>query len=361
MTVTDLLRDLICIRSMPGQEGELAAHVLAEWQALGFDEARTDAAGNALGLVRGEEVGPAWLLLTHLDHVHEGDPSLWAHPPFVGVLEQGTAYGRGAVDIKGPLAAQTYALANLLAAGKRPRRDVWLASVTEEEVGGVGAAYLVAHPPADMGAVIVGEPSGNRLMLGHRGVAHVQVTLRGTAHHASLALLDNPLFALGELLRRVQALDLPAHPVAGQSSLTPTQIVTDSGSENLTSNTATLTLDWRGSESEAQMRGTLAELLNGLPATGEVAPRWTPKNTPGFAAEPDSPLAQKVLPYTQHPEPGIWSFATDGRYTAHAGWPTVGWGPGDQKLAHTTREAISVKDLEAHAAALAKLLAREAP
>ncbi len=361
MTATDFLRDLIRIRSVPGQEGELARRVLVEWRELGFDEARTDAAGNALGLVRGEEGGPAWLLLTHLDHVHEGDPSLWTHSPFEGVLAGGMVHGRGAVDIKGPLAAQTYALAKLLATGKRPKRDVWLASVTEEEVGGAGAAHLVAHPPAEIGAVIVGEPSGNQLMLGHRGVAHVQVTLRGAAHHASLALPENPLFALGELLRRVQALELPTHPVVGRSTLTPTQVVTDSGSENLTSNTAVVTLDWRGSESEAQMRETLAELLKGLPATGEVAPMWTPKNTPGFATEPDSPLARKVLPYTQRPESGLWSFATDGRYTAKAGWPTVGWGPGDQALAHTTREAISVEDLETHAAALAELLAREAP
>lgn len=361
--LTDFLRDLIRIRSMPGEEATLAARVLHEWKALGFDEAYTDPAGNALGLVRGEERGPAWLLLTHLDHVHEGDPALWAHPPFAGVLDGGVVYGRGAVDIKGPLAAQTYALARLLEQGQRPRRDVWLAAVTEEEVGGAGAAYLVAHPPGEIGAVLVGEPSRGQLMLGHRGVAHVHVTLRGAAHHASLALPDNPLFALGELLRRVEALDLPTHPVVGRSTLTPTQVVTDSGSENLTPNTATVTLDWRPSETEAEMRATLTALLDGLPASGEVAPMWTAKNTPGFATEPESPLARKVLPYTRrfHAAPGLWSFATDGRYTAQQGWPTVGWGPGDEKLAHTTREAVSVAHLEAYAAAVAELLSQETP
>ncbi|WP_157448780.1 M20 family metallopeptidase [Deinococcus peraridilitoris] len=360
---TDFLRDLIRVRAMPGQEQELAERVRQEWRELGFDEAYTDEAGNALGLVRGRETGNAWLLLTHLDHVHEGDLSLWKHPPFEAVLEEGIVYGRGAVDIKGPLAAQTYALADLLARGERPRRDVWIAAVTEEEVGGAGAAYLVAHPPALIGAVIVGEPSNNQLMLGHRGVAHVHVTLHGTAHHASLRLPDNPLFALGELLRRVEHIDLPTHPVVGRSTLTPTQVVTDSGSENLTSNTATVTLDWRGSESEEQMRATLTELLAGLPASGEVAPMWTAKNTPGFATDPAHPLVAKVLPYTRrfHTESGLWSFATDGRYTHAASWPTVGWGPGDEKLAHTVREAIAVADLQAHAAALGELLVQEAP
>lgn len=361
--LVSFLRDLIRVRAMPGGEAEIASRVVREWQDLGFDAAYTDPAGNALGLVRGREGGPAWLLLTHLDHVHEGDPSLWAHPPFEGVLENGTVHGRGAVDIKGPLAAQTYALAGLLKAGQRPLRDVWIAAVTLEEVGGEGAAYLVKHPPAEIGAVIVGEPSNNQLMLGHRGVAHIHVTLRGTAHHASLSLKDNPLYALAELLKRVEAVELPTHSVVGRSTLTPTQVVTDSGSENLTSNTATVTLDWRSSESEAEMRATLAELLKGLPAFGEVAPMWTPKNTPGFATERAHPLVAKVLPYTRrfHAEPGLWSFATDGRYTHAALWPTVGWGPGDEKLAHTTREAVAVADLEAHAGALSELLARETP
>ena len=353
---------------MPGQEADLAARALREWQNLGFDQTLTDAAGNALGLVRGREDGPAWLLLTHLDHVHEGDVGLWPHPPFKAVLEGGKVYGRGAVDIKGPLAAQTYALAKLLARGERPRANVWLAAVTEEEIGGTGAAYLIRHPPGEIGAVIVGEPSGNRLMLGHRGVAHVHVTLSGTAHHASLSLQDNPLHALGELLRRVREVELPVHPVVGRSSLTPTQIETDSGSENLTPNTATVTLDWRSSEGEAEMRATLETLLEGLPAAHDLAPMWTPQNTPGFATPPNAALVQKVLPYTRppmiengHDAPGIWSFATDGRYTHQAGWPTVGWGPGNEKLAHTVREAIGVDELEAYVKALSELLARERP
>lgn len=359
------LRDLIRIHALSTREHDIAARVLDEWRALEFDEVRLDEVGNTLGLVKGREEGPAWLLLTHLDHVHEGDVSLWPHPPYDAVLEDGRVYGRGAVDIKGPLAAQTYALAALLRNGDRPRRDVWIAAVVEEEIGGRGAAHLVAHPPAPIGGVIVGEPSGNRLMLGHRGVAHVRVRLKGRAHHASLSLPDNPLFALGELLRRVQTVELPTHPVVGRSTLTPTQVTTDSGSENLTSNTATVVLDWRPSESEAQMRATLAELLEGLPAEGEVAPMWTPQNTPGFATPPSHPLVATVLPYARplmpDLEPGIWSFATDGRYTADAGWPTVGWGPGDEKLAHTVHESIGVRELEEHTHALARLLFDQTP
>ncbi|TSA82066.1 M20 family metallopeptidase [Deinococcus detaillensis] len=362
MTAANFLRDLIRIEALSGQEQALCDRVIAEWQHLGFDQAYRDDIGNAVGMVKGQEPGPAWLLLTHLDHVHAGDPAQWQHPPYEAVLENGSVHGRGAVDIKGPLAAQTYALAQLLGRGERPLNDVWITAPVQEETGGLGAAHFVTHPPAQMGAVIVGEPSNNQLMLGHRGVARLKVRFTGRAHHASLALNDeNPIFALAEFLKRVQAKQFADYPVTGPSSLSATQIFTDSGSDNLTPNTVDVMLSWRYNESDAENRATLAELLAGLPAEGHLEEVWTPANTPGFATSPEHPLAQKVGRYAKrfHAEPGVWKFATDGRYTAREGWPTVGWGPGDQWLAHTTQEAILVEDLDAYSEALSALLLNE--
>jgi acetylornithine deacetylase/succinyl-diaminopimelate desuccinylase-like protein len=120
-------------------------------------------------------------------------------------------------------------------------------------------------------------------------------------------------------------------------------------------------LDWRSSETDEQMRLTLRELLDGLPAAGELSAPWTPQNTPGFATTPDHPLARRVLPYTAQTTPDVWRFATDGRYTFAAGWPTVGWGPGDENLAHTTRESIGVEELTGYAGRLVRLLSSETP
>ena len=356
------LKDLIRIKALPGQEKALRERVIQEWQAQQFDRAYADAAGNAVGYVRGKEEGPAWLLVTHLDHVHEGDPALWTHPPYEAVQVGDVIHGRGAVDIKGPLAAQTQALAQLLKNGERPLNDVWIVAPVKEEIGGEGAAAFVQDPPAQIGAVIVGEPSSNQLMLGHRGVARVKVTFRGRAHHASLALNDeNPIFALGEFLRRVQDLSFPAHPVNEPSSLTVTQLFTDSGSDNLTPNTVEAMLNWRYNELAAENRRVLAELLRGLPAEAEREPLWSPGNTPGFATDADQPIAQLVQRYAQrfHAQPGLWKFATDGRYTAKVGWPTVGWGPGTPELAHTTQEAVNLQELTAYSQALADLLRLE--
>lgn len=96
---------------------------------------------------------------------------------------------------------------------------------------------------------------------------------------------------------------------------------------------------------------------------GELTPLWSRSNTPGFQRPPADPLAGLVGGYagSLREGSGVWKFATDRRYTAAAGWPTVGWGPGDELLAHTTRERVSVRELDAYADALAELLEREVP
>lgn len=306
-----------------------------------------------------------------------GDPSLWAHPPFEGALVAGRVHGRGAVDIKGPFAAQAHAAAP--AGRRRPRRDVLVASAVDEEVGGRGAVHLFASLPVPTplgpfvpGACVVGEPSSNRVMLGHRGVARLTVEFRGCAHHASLARQpENPHFAAAAFLRRLERLELPDDPVLGASTIAPTLVRADTASANLTPNRVELTLDWRTtSESRERMIAVLAELAAGLPARFDVPAPWTDSgaglNSPGFTVAPGHPLVRALLEVVRSvdptsPEPGVWRFATDGRFAHARGIPTVGFGPGDEALAHTTAESIEVAALDLHVRALERLLLDRTP
>ena len=227
------LQDLIRTPSMPGEEANIAARVLEEKRKLRFDAAWTDAKGNAFGLYRGADRGPAWMLMTHLDHIDVGDLSLWAHPPFAAVLENaglesGIVHGRGAVDIKGQLATHVYTVANMIARDLRPKRDIVVTAPVFEEIGGEGAEFMCKHLPLQtpdgssisFGACIVAEPSSNRVMLGHRGVSRATVSFHGEAHHASFGLYDkNPHFALGKFLERLSKFTMPTHPVLGSSSI----------------------------------------------------------------------------------------------------------------------------------------------
>ena len=365
---------------MPGEEAAIAARVLEEMRKLGFDAAWTDAKGNAFGLYRGLERGPAWMLMTHLDHIDVGDLSLWEHPPFAGILENGIVHGRGAVDIKGQLATHVYTVANMIARGVKPKRDIVVVAPVFEEIGGEGAEYMCKHLPLQtpdgsnisFGACIVAEPSSNRVMLGHRGVSRATVSFHGEAHHASFGLYDkNPHFALGKFLERLSKFVMPTHPVLGSSSISPTVIHADTASNNLTPNRIDLVLDWRTtSETGDDVREILRSLTEGLPAIFESYDDWDSGSgglkQPGFYTEATNPLVQQlqaaVLEKNPNaPEPGIWQFATDGRHTQAAGIPTVGFGPGDGTLAHTTRERIEVAEMTWHMEVLEKFLLSHTP
>ena len=156
----DLLQQMIRTLSLPGHEGELASLVANEMRDLGYDEVRIDEVGNVLGRIDGRGQAPDLMFNTHLDHVDVGDPAGWPHPPFGGEIHDDKVWGRGAVDIKGPMAAQVVGVARLLR-GERPPGTVWVTAVVQEEIGGVGARHLAETLPVPL--VVVGEPSHNTL------------------------------------------------------------------------------------------------------------------------------------------------------------------------------------------------------
>ena len=353
--VTAFARRLVRTPSPSQDEAELANLVAAEMKALGYDEAYVDAAGNAVGRIHGREEGPGWLLLTHLDHVDVGDEANWPHPPFSGhVDEKGRLWGRGAVDIKGPLAATVYGAAAARKGGPPPR-DVWVASTVQEELGGAGAARLVPELKERVAAAVIAEPSSLQVIYGHRGVARVRLVFAGSPHHAALSRsADNPNYALARFLERLAVARRNRDPVLGASSITPTILHADTSSANRTPGKVTLILDWRTTgESPEEMRELLEYLTRGMNVGIEVPPLWEHgelENTPGVRTDPDHPLVRQLEAVRRRvigpgPRPGLWAFATDGRYTHAAGLPTVGFGPGDPTLAHTEHEFIEVDEL----------------
>ncbi len=390
--VLRFLRDLMQIPSLSGSEAERACSMraVAEMRALGFDEAWVDEHTNAIGVVYGRADGPAWLLVTHPDVVNVGDLTRWTHPPFDAVLDADgdTVHGRGAVDIKGPLAANVHALGGMLARGERPHHPVVVLIAADEEIGGAGADAFVRALPLrtpggrsiTVGAALICEPSGNRVMLGHRGVMRIALRFAGSAHHAAFARHDtNPHFDLAVFLSRLRTYHMPAHPVLGASTAAPTMIYADTKSQNVTPNELTLMLDWRfGAEQKADFERILGELGAGLNMRYTVVEPWQlgPHNAllngpegqhaAGFAIDPGAPLACALLASARAmlpavAPPGVWHFATDGRYTAEAGIPTIGFGPGDPALAHTSRERISLREIDAAIAVYQHLLAQPLP
>lgn len=379
------LQRLIQTPSLPGEEGAIARVVLDEMRALGYDEISQDEAGNVIGLIRGRGEAPAVMLNTHLDHVDPGDPTTWpAHgQPFSGALHEGKVWGRGASDIKGPLAAQVYGAARLLHDGTPPPGDVYVSAVVQEEVGGLGARHLADSLQGQVQLVVVGEPSSNELRRGHRGRTEPVVHVVGRSVHASVPEQGvNPHFVIAAFLQRLPTLEMTPHEELGPSSVAPTLIRVDQSSANVIPGEIWLTLDWRnvpGEDAEsvlAKLQPLLeASLIEGaqgeilLPSlhrssfTGYARPMC--HDNPAYSLPADHPAvraAEQVLTGgLARPIPTkLWRFATDGGHFARAGMAVIGFGPGDERVVHTNREHILLTEWQ-EAMHANHLLAREWP
>lgn len=359
------LRHLIQTPSLPGHEAEVADLIRAEMGRLDFDEVSTDQLGNVIGWIRGGE-GPLLMFNGHMDHVDPGDPAGWSHPPYSGDVVENEIWGRGSVDMKGPLAAMIYA-AGLTKQHNLPLPGtLMLVCAVMEEVGGLGTRAMVSQLKPSF--AVVGEPSQGGVMRGHRGRLELVAHVAGHSAHASVPEQGlNPHYALAHFLVGLQRLSMTQDPVFGTSSVAPTLYRIDQTSANVTPGEASLTLDWRnvpGETLEQVVEKLSALLAEGLPpgAEGQVRLAYNrltaytghtqnfPSIFPSFALPADHPLlraAQHILSETLgHPiSVGVWHFATDGGHLMAAGIPTIGFGPGNPALAHTNRERLSVDAL----------------
>ncbi len=377
----EFLQRLIQTQSLPGQEGDLANLMMAEMDRLGYVDIQRDRMGNVLGRIAGGDQADPLMFNTHLDHVDVGDPAAWPHPPFGGEVHDDRVWGRGAVDIKGPLAAQVYGVARL-AGGEPPPGDVWVTAVVQEEIGGVGARFLAESSPARL--VVVGEPSRLTVRRGHRGRVELELRVVGRSVHASVPELGvNPLVSLGRFLAALERVQHDEVEALGKSSVAPTLIATDQTSANVVPAEVTQTLDWRNvpGESAEVIIARLEELVAGSlgeGATAEITNRVVervtytgersaiPANNPTYLLSREHPLiegarqiAAKALGAS--PAVDVWQFATDGGHYAAVGLEPVGFGPGDERLAHTVDEHLEIAQLEAAMAvneAFARTLSR---
>jgi putative selenium metabolism hydrolase len=362
--------DLIRIPSPSGLEGDVARRVMSEMEALGFDDAWTDAFGNVIGRVRGRGESPPLMLCSHLDVVDEGDPAGWEHPPYGGIVAGGWLHGRGAADVKGALALQVYAAGAFVR--ERPAGDVYVAGTVMEERGGWGMAHLMRAGEVSPAVVILGEATGGDLCIGHRGHAELEIEIRGLAGHASAPdRARNPAALLPHVLQVLEqmAAGLPSDPVLGVSTLAPTVVETEPRSRNAVPELARVVVDWRvlpgwDEESEVEalrarldgkrMEGVTLEVravegrqrsYTGLEEQGSLF-------TPGFLLDPGHPLvrtAARVVAAARGRPPTVrsWAFATDGGYSCGVhGVPTLGYAPGAESFAHTNRERLPLDEAE---------------
>ncbi|MHB1293921.1 MAG: M20/M25/M40 family metallo-hydrolase [Anaerolineae bacterium] len=355
-------RELVRLDSPSGHEAEVAARVQAEMTLLGFDTVIRDALGSVVGIVRGALPGRSVLFDAHLDVVPMDDPAAWRHPPLSAALADGRVWGRGTTDVKGSLSALVVAMGSLQRQKLAGTRIV-SASVGEELMEGLALKEVLAGHPAER--VVVCEPTGLRLGIGHKGRCGLVVEARGVAAHTS-----QPELGVNAIYRMLEALTLLRSIPPQQDSQLGSGVneLVEIASEPFPGSSVvpygcTARFDRRlvRGETHASVLAESRAALAGLP---EVTVRYHRSRLecytgrtfevddfqPAWMEPPESPLVQDALHALAGAGQGapLWlaPYCTNGAASAGAlGLPTIVYGAGDIAQAHAADEYLEVEEL----------------
>jgi acetylornithine deacetylase/succinyl-diaminopimelate desuccinylase-like protein len=219
----------------PGNEGAVQELLRTMLVAAGFECELLEAEPgrpNLVARLRGEADGPTLALLGHVDTVR-ADPEEWTFDPWAGDVVDGWVRGRGALDMKGQVAAEAAACVALADSGWRPAAGELLLILTaDEEVGGgLGAEWLCEqHPDKVRADFVVNEGGGELIELGGRrhytlavgekGIFRIRLRTKGRAGHASAPRLgENALLKLATHLAALSEQPQPVSTPVGEALL----------------------------------------------------------------------------------------------------------------------------------------------
>jgi putative selenium metabolism hydrolase len=372
--IIQFMRDVCAIPSMEGKLKEVGERIGTEMTRLGFEEVRFDKMGNILGRVGG---GKRVLVYdSHVDTVGVGDPATWSWDPFKGKVEDGILHARGACDEKGSTPGMVYGLAFARDLGLLEGTTAYYFGNMEEWCDGIAPnAFVEVDPKVKPDFVVIGEPTKMQIYRGHKGRIELKITATGrSAHAASHYLGDNAVYKMMSIITQIRELDrrmrfgMGYHPVQGYPSIAVTDVAARTASINAVPDQFTIFIDRRITLSEsrdeviAQIKGLIPDYLQDEIHVEELfydAPSYTgfvfpiSKFYPPWLLEDEHPLTQagqrtiEAL-WGEKRALGSWDFSTNGTYWAgKAKIPCIGFGPGDEKFAHTIQEQVPLAEVVA--------------
>lgn len=339
-----------------------------------------------VGLLRGEGGGRSLIINGHVDTVGAGDPAAWTAPPHAAELREGRIYGRGAVDMKGGIAAALIAIEALRAAGLRLRGDLVFQAVTDEETCAMGTVAVIDRGyRADAG--LVPEPTRLSLWVATRGLLHGTLSVPGRSAHAevnqprwqdgggvnAIQKATYLLRALDELSAVWHDRESKRHPLLGTPAVHPTMIRGGAFVSNVPDrcdivlNTTYLPGDadeeGYGSVPRAEVERAVSEAARLDDWLAEHPPTWSwYTDYPPSGIDPAHPIVATALAAAAELSidarvEGIDTTFDGALLTRLAGIPSPAFGPGDLTRAHAPDEWISVEELVLGARAYARAIA----
>ena len=278
----------------------------------------------------------------HLDTVPLGGAA-WSRDPFAGEADGPRLYGRGASDMKSGVAAMVVAALQVARLPKR-KAGLALALVAGEETRCEGSTHLARTVRLGRaGALVVGEPTGNRPVIGHKGALWLRARTRGVTAHGSMP--HQGVNAVYKAARAALQLETFRFDVAPDTLLgAPTvNLGTFSGGININSvpDEALMGIDVRTipAQPHSEVRAQLARLLG---PDVELTPIV---DVESVRTSESDPFVQRVCEAVAkvtgaRAEPGAATYFTDASVLtpAFGGPPTVVLGTGEHDQCHKTDE-----------------------
>jgi len=335
----ELLRELVAIPSISGEETELASCIEAVARRWGLHVVRD---GDGVRIeIRGFGVGPSLALVSHLDVVPPGPG--WTRDPFVPAIEDNRLYGRGSSDAKASVAAMLCAAKDLLEQGGIDAGRLVLLFGFGEETRNTSMPSAL-DKAGEIEAAVIGEPTNLNFAVAQRGLLMVDLVAQGTQRHAAYAsgngdFTNATLVLARDLLKLDGVFDGRIHPLLGRATATPTMLESGVG-RNVTPPVARAVLDirstpdWTHEELEEQLRRTLSSDV--IVTSRRLVPCESPTNSRLLAT------ASRIRPEATHfgsPTCSDWVFFRH--------LDAFKCGPGTSKRSHTPDESVDLPEVTA--------------
>jgi acetylornithine deacetylase/succinyl-diaminopimelate desuccinylase family protein len=366
--IIELLQKMVRAPSHPGIPLQEEATVLALRDHLARHGITSqisvvrDGRPNLIATLEGKKPGRHLLLTGHTDTVPPNAGS--SADFFSAAIENGRMSGRGTVDMKGAIAAMAGALVEIRETGGLDAGRLTLAAVIDEELESLGTEALINNGFKADGA-IVGEATGNRVAIGHKGLEWLEARFYGKAVHGSVR--DEGIDAIAAAAHFVFLIEselIPEFarrpdPLLGPSAI---NVGTIHGGQqpSIVADTCKVQVDrrWVSTETIEEVFAGLEALLTKVRAARPGLRTELVRMPEGMATMLHGPLVIDAgHPLVRAAQEAIRASCGDRAPITFPAWtdgallsreaciPTVIWGPGDLKLAHSAGESVAVEEI----------------
>lgn len=368
--LVNFLKDLISIPGESGQEKEVVERIKLEMEKIGYDRIIIDDMGNIIG-----QIGSGKTVLhydAHIDTVGTGNLAEWKRNPYEPVEKDGRVYGRGAADQLAGAAAMVYSAYLIKKLALEGDYTLYVTGTCHEEAcEGLCIKHIYEKQNIfKPDYVLLTEPTDFKIALGHRGRVELVLETVGKACHASIPDDGvNAVYLMQPLIQDIEKLNkgLKRDPFLGKGSVVVTKVETETPALCAVPDKCIAYIDRRLTigESKELALNEIQGIINRHKLQEKASVKilqyktkaWTgleleeEKYFPVWRLESDHKLAKATIQaykdlFKEEPVVDKWLFATNGVATmGHYGIPSIGFGPANDRLAHTVEEFAPIDQL----------------